>query len=205
MTSAGWDRIKELFAAALERPVSERAAFLDQAHPSDPDLRAEVQRLLDEHEGAGSFLQVPAYVACDPLQPGRVLNGRFRILRSLGRGGMGEVYEAVDQELSERVAVKTIRPEIAADPTALARFRQEMQLARRITHPNICRLFDLHRSSDPPGGPLAFLTMELLEGETLARRLAREGRLSITDALPIAQQLADALTAAHQAGVIHRD
>ena len=195
MTPAGWDRIQELFAAALEQPASERAAFLDQAISSDPHLRAEVQRLLDEREGAAGA----------PFQPGRVLNGRFRIVRSLGRGGMGEVYEAVDQELSERVAVKTIRPEIAADPTALARFRQEMQLARRITHPNICRLFDLHRSSDPSGGPLAFLTMELLEGVTLAGRLACEGRLSTAAALPIAQQLADALTAAHQAGVIHRD
>jgi tetratricopeptide (TPR) repeat protein len=205
VTPAGWDRIQELFASALERPVSGRAAFLDQAIPSDPRVRAEVQRLLDEHERAGSTLDAPAYAAGDRLQSGRVLNGRFRIVRSLGRGGMGEVYEAVDQELSERVAVKTIRPEIAADPTALARFRQEMQLARRITHPNICRLFDLHHSSDSPGAPLAFLTMELLEGVTLAGRLAREGRLSIAAALPIAQQLSDALTAAHQAGVIHRD
>src|SRR5262249_47038677 len=151
-----------------------------------------------------------ATVPAGTLNLGDMLSGRFRVLRFLGRGGMGDVYEAKDLDLGIRVALKTIRPEIACDPRSLARFKHEIQLARPVTHPNVCRMFDLGRHRFPrEAGPSAnaveFLTMELLEGETLATRLRSAGRMSTAEALPLVQQMADALAAAHEVGVVHRD
>ncbi len=140
-----------------------------------------------------------------------VLAGRFKIVRFTGQGGMGEVYEAEDLELGERVALKTIRPEIAKDEQAIGRFKREIHLARKVTHPNVCRIFDMfhHRPASPDlasrEGEITFLTMELLAGETLAERIRRQGRMTTTEALPLVCQMTEALTAAHKAGVIHRD
>lgn len=139
------------------------------------------------------------------LTVGEVLAGRYEIVRWISRGGMGEVYEAEDRELGGRLAVKTIRPDVAAETASLERFKREIQLARRVTHPNVCRIFDLFRHRRRDGHELVFLTMELLRGESLDRRLARDGAYSPDEALPIVRQLADALDAAHRAGVVHRD
>jgi serine/threonine protein kinase/tetratricopeptide (TPR) repeat protein len=137
---------------------------------------------------------------------------RYEVVQFLGGGSMGEVYEANDTTLNLHVALKVIRPEIAADKRAVARFFREIQLARKVTHPNVCRIFDVgfHRSqnkidadSEFPDAP--FLTMELLRGETLADRLGRGGPMTTGEALPILQQVAAGLDAAHQAGVVHRD
>jgi eukaryotic-like serine/threonine-protein kinase len=136
---------------------------------------------------------------------GQIVADRFRIVRFIASGGMGELYEAEDRELHEHVALKTIRPDIAQDATVIARFKREAFLARRVTHPNICRIFDLFRHQPAgPGPSVTFVTMELLAGETLADRL-RRGRLSADEALPLVTQMAAALDAAHQAGVVHRD
>ncbi|HEV2851947.1 MAG TPA: tetratricopeptide repeat protein [Thermoanaerobaculia bacterium] len=137
------------------------------------------------------------------LAPGRVLASRYRIVSFLGRGAVGEVYEAEDQELGDRIAIKILRPEIAGDERVLQRFKREIQLARRVTHPNVCRVFDLVRPPEEDGG--AFLTMELLLGETLEQRLDREGRMSTAEALPVIGHIAAALSAAHANGVVHRD
>lgn len=143
------------------------------------------------------------------LEPGQVVAGRFRVVRLLARGGMGEVYEVEDQELGSRVALKTLRPDLADDPLALERFRREVQLARQVTHRNVCRLFDLvhHHDVDAAGKPRAVLglTMELLEGETLGERLMRHGPMAPEQALPIIRQMTAALAAAHRVGVVHRD
>ncbi len=138
---------------------------------------------------------------------GALLAGRFRIARFLGEGGMGEVYEAEDLELRERVALKTVRPEIAGDPRAWEEFRREVHLARKVTHPNVCRIFDVFHHYDPQDGAVdvAFVTMELLPGETLQARLKREGRLTPAVVLPLARQMAAGLGAAHARGVVHRD
>jgi eukaryotic-like serine/threonine-protein kinase len=141
---------------------------------------------------------------------GDVLCERFRVTRFIARGGMGELYEADDRALGERVALKTIRPEIAVDERAHQRFRREVQLARKVTHPNICRIFDLFRHEPIDGGhydppPATFVTMELLEGETLKDRLRRQGKMTVDEARPLLTQMADALAAAHAAGVVHRD
>ncbi|MFN7975614.1 MAG: serine/threonine-protein kinase [Acidobacteriota bacterium] len=127
------------------------------------------------------------------------------MLRPIASGAMGEVWEAYDLELQEIVALKTILPGIAHHSDILARFRREIKLARRVTHRNVCRIYDVFRHEGAGRAPVTFLTMELLRGETLAARLRRVGRLATSDALPIVRQLADGLDAAHRSGVIHRD
>ncbi len=144
---------------------------------------------------------------------GELLANRFEIVRWIASGGMGDVYEAWDRELGECVAVKTIRQEIASDRQAMDRFRREISLARKVTHPGVCRIFDVffHAAGDTPtgGGPsdgaTAFLTMELLDGPTLAQHLSEAGPMSAAEAWPLVRQMAGALAAAHEVGVVHRD
>jgi TolB-like protein len=141
------------------------------------------------------------------LESGAIVADRYRVVRLIGRGGMSEVYEVVDQSLGGiAVALKTILPELAAKPAAVDRFKREIYLARKVTHPNVCRIYDLgsHRPTDGSNESL-FLTMELLDGETLSDRLGRDGRLDPTEALPILIQIAAGLDAAHAQGIIHRD
>ncbi len=143
------------------------------------------------------------------LAAGQEVAGRFRIVRFVARGGMGEVYEAEDLELRTSVALKILRPELASEAKAVERLRQEIALARVVTHHNVCRIFDVfrHRFTDAWGveQEITGLSMELLDGETLAERLDRRGPMSPREALPLLRQMAAALSAAHAAGVIHRD
>jgi TolB-like protein/Tfp pilus assembly protein PilF len=140
-----------------------------------------------------------------------MLSGRFRIIRFIARGGMGEVYEAEDVELRELVALKTLRAGVAQQDSALQRFKREIHFARQVTHPNVCRIYDVFHHTQPRSGSdetpekIAFLTMELLRGETLAQRVQRTGPMPSEEALPVIEQMAAALDAAHRAGVIHRD
>jgi tetratricopeptide (TPR) repeat protein/tRNA A-37 threonylcarbamoyl transferase component Bud32 len=219
LTPEQWENVKTLFETALEKPAAERKSFLATASP-DSAVRQEVERLLANYSDAGSFLSAsplggsfaPASRAPEEvLSPGKLLAERFRVTRFLARGGMGEVYEAEDLELHERVALKTIRTERLQDPRALERFRREVHLAKQVTHPNVCRIFDLFRhqsaktDKNDTQASVVLVAMELLEGETLADRLRRESRLRTEDALPIALQVAAGLGAAHEAGVLHRD
>jgi eukaryotic-like serine/threonine-protein kinase len=140
--------------------------------------------------------------------PGQVLAGRFKVIRFVARGGMGEVYEAEDQELNERVAVKTARFKQHEDARDIERFRREIQLARKVTHPNICRTFDVFRhsvSDAATGAEILIVSMELLEGKSLDKRVRGASRMTTTEAFPIVTQLCAGLQAAHNAGVIHRD
>src|SRR5271168_1161948 len=143
------------------------------------------------------------------FQPTQLLAGRFKVIRFVARGGMGEVYEAEDEELNERVAVKTARFENTQTAHEIERFRREIQLARKVTHPNVCRTFDVFRHTetahDGSSRETLFVSMELLSGETLDKFIKREGRLTAATALPIVKQMAAGLSAAHQVGVIHRD
>src|SRR6266540_1410740 len=153
-------------------------------------------------------LRTGAAAPLGTFRPDDVLSRRFRIVTFLAQGGMGEVYEAEDLELGGRVALKTIRPEIATEPRIIQRFKREIALSRKVTHPNVCRIFDLfhHRMEWGTGeAELSFLAMELLRGETLASRLRAVGRMTSAEALPIVEQMAAGLAAAHRAGVVHRD
>ena len=135
------------------------------------------------------------------LTPGVVIGGRFEIVRLIGRGGWATVYEANDRELGERVALKLLRPETAAKARdAIDRLREEIKLARRITHPNVVRIHDLGQADG-----LTFVTMELVEGVTVRRLLQARRQLGVASTLAIAGPLVSALEAAHRNGVIHRD
>ena len=140
---------------------------------------------------------------------GELVAGRYRVSRFLGQGAVGEVYAATDLELGAEAALKVLKPVSAGGERAIERFKREILLARRVSHPNVCRIFDLgvhllERSGGEPE-PVLFLTMELLDGRTLVRRVEEEGPLSEPEATAIALQLADGLAAAHRAGVVHRD
>lgn len=134
------------------------------------------------------------------LPPGAVLAGRFEIERMLGIGGMGVVYLARDHDLGVPVAIKLLRPELASRPEAFERFRQELLLARQVSSPHVVRIHDIARHGDR-----WFISMDLVDGESLDRRLDREGRLPLEPALAIARQLAAGLAAAHASGIVHRD
>ncbi len=131
---------------------------------------------------------------------GQTLAGRYDLIELLGAGGMGEVYRARDHELDELVALKVIRADLASAPDVVARFRHEVKLARRVTHGNIARTFELGQADG-----LMFCTMQMIDGESLAHRLARERRIAVPEAVAIACALCEGLTAAHAADVIHRD
>lgn len=134
------------------------------------------------------------------LLPGTVLAGRFEIVRMLGIGGMGVVYLARDRDLDVPVAIKLLRPELASRPEAFERFRQELLLARQVSSPHVVRIHDIARHEER-----WFISMDLVDGESLDRRLDREGRLPLEPALAIARQLASGLAAAHASGIVHRD
>jgi serine/threonine protein kinase/tetratricopeptide (TPR) repeat protein/ActR/RegA family two-component response regulator len=177
-----------------------------------------IQRLLrgqgeraPQRPHAGETIGSPAIEARAPgasvFRTGDVVAFRFRIVRYLAKGGMGELYEAEDLELRERVALKTILSHIADDERSIVLFKREVHLARQVTHPNVCRIYDVfrHRGAAARGAEVVFLAMELLHGETLADKLHRDGRCSTAEILPVLRQMAAGLTAAHRVGVVHRD
>jgi tetratricopeptide (TPR) repeat protein len=201
--------VKEAFLAASELSPAERGRYLDAVCGGDAGMRDEVERLLAALDESGGLLDGPlggAPVVQRCAGPALTPNervGRFRVTRLLGTGGMGEVYEVSDPELRESLALKTVRPEYAVRPEVAARFRREIQLARRITHPNVCRIFDVGRY-DANGTELWYFTMELLKGRTLADRL-RDGPLTPASVIPIFRQAASGVAALHAGGIVHRD
>ena len=213
LTPEQWDRVKALFETILENPPAQRSALLTSAN-EDPAVLEEVGRLLRSHSEAGNFLSIsplPSPVVTNVtteaqlFSPGDLLADRFRITRFLARGGMGEVYEAEDVELREQVALKTIRSEVLEDTHALERFKREVHLAKQVTHPNVCRIFDLFRHATSANRSILLVSMELLRGETLAAYLERMGRMTWPEASSLALQMADGLGAAHEIGILHRD
>jgi serine/threonine protein kinase/Flp pilus assembly protein TadD len=224
--------VEQLFGAALDRRPEDRRAFLDRVCAGAPELRQRVEKLLLA-DGAGSFserrLLISTGVQSDTTRtaletnggpvnpsvfrpaaagrfaPGQIIADRFAVIRFIARGGMGEVYEVEDRFLQGiHVALKVILPQIAGDAGSSHRFEQEVLLARKVTHPNLCPIYDISRCEEPPP-PFLFLTMKLLSGETLASRLQRPPLLSRSETISIFRQMIAGLTAIHKAGVIHRD
>ena len=196
-----WKRIGELFTAARLLNGESRVAFLKENCAQDCELLEQVMSLLDVDDKPGPLDSAPTISA---LTVPEIIAGRFRIIRYIAEGGMGTVYEAEDLRLSDRVALKTIRPDIASDPKVVERFKREILLGKKVTHPNVCRIHDLGIDRTETGLEFLFLTMQFLSGETLASRIKR-GPIPQTEALPLIEDMADALSAAHQAEVIHRD
>ena len=148
---------------------------------------------------------MPTDLTIAELRPGELLSRRYRVVRPLGQGGMGAVYEVADGELNEQVALKLLHPQLSLDPEFRQRMRQEVRLARRVSHPNVCRVHDLGQHGDH-----LFVTMELLRGPSLRQimREIAEGRrepLSLGRTIDLVVQLAAALGAAHRVGIVHRD
>jgi eukaryotic-like serine/threonine-protein kinase len=197
-----WKKIEELFQAAMAQPAEKRLEFLDRACGDDPWLRKEVQSLLDVTPAAGSFLEgspVSSMVEPPPaLIRGQKL-GNFEIVEAIGRGGMGEVYRARDSKLGRDVALKVLPEAFAGDQDRMARFHREARVLASLNHPHISNIHVLEET-----GEVGALVMELVEGPTLAERIAA-GPLLLVEALSLARQIAEALEYAHEKGIVHRD
>ena len=174
MTPELWQQLKPLYHAALDMPKAERASFLARECRGDNKLMLELSGLLREFDEPADTLDAPLVNLSGflpkirrTLAQGELILNRFKIVRHIGGGGMGDVYEAIDLELG-RIALKAIRSEIADDPQVLQQFRKEAQSARKVTGPHICRVHELFVATGDQLRPAtAFLTMEYLEGITL--------------------------------------
>jgi tetratricopeptide (TPR) repeat protein len=205
-----WSRVEALFDSAIELPAGDRRAFLDEACSGDAELRARVEALLAADAKASGFLatsmpQVAAALLADTSSvasterlTGREL-GPYRLIRPIGAGGMGVVYEAEDSRLRRRVAIKLLPPDLCRDPAAKERFLREARAASALDDPNICTVHDIGESE----GRL-YIVMAFYEGETLKERLQR-GPLPVAEARQVAIKVARALSRSHGAGIVHRD
>ncbi len=211
MSHADHGHVKELFLAACERPPEARSAFLAEACGEDDELRREVVSLLGFHRespevscsttaSAPAAGPVPETEAWTPsLESGRTIS-HYSILRPLGAGGAGEVYEGEDLRLGRRVALKFLQPWVARDEALRARFQREARAASALDHPNICTIHEIDETED---GRL-FIVMAYYRGETLDKKIDR-GPLAMDDAFDIAIQVARGLARAHELGIVHRD
>jgi eukaryotic-like serine/threonine-protein kinase len=208
---APWPDADAILDAALALPSAHRRAFVE-ARTTDPGLRAALFRILDEATADDGFLDAnsgdgaqliaewrqQADGDAPALTSGAIL-GAYRIIDSLGRGGMGEVYRAHDSTLGREVAIKVLPDDVMDDPARLARFRREARLLASLNHPHVGAIYTVVEDEQRLG-----LVLELVEGPTLAERLA-QGPLPLRRALEIAQQIAAAIDAAHQQSIVHRD
>jgi eukaryotic-like serine/threonine-protein kinase len=205
--SANWEKVKALFEEVLAHPFAERDDFLARAAAGDDWLRHEVESLIKSYEAAESFMEQPAaHAAAESLleHQKKVSIGErishYEILGTVGEGGMGEVYLARDTTLGRRVALKLLPDYFTSNEHRLRRFKQEARAASILSHPNVCVIHEVGETED--GRP--FITMEYVEGSTLRQRMSARN-LGLRGAVDIAIQIADALAAAHDAGIVHRD
>ena len=206
MKPDAWSRVSQLYHAALAQDATERGRFLAKACEGDDTLRREVESLLAQEVNARGFLTAPALeVAAKVMAEGAggslsgLQIGNYQIQSALGAGGMGEVYRARDRKLNRDVALKVLPEHFAHNADRLARFKREAQILASLNHSNIAAIYGLEESAG-----VGALVLELVEGPTLADRIA-QGPLPVSEALPVARQIADALEAAHEHGIIHRD
>ena len=206
MTPERYQQIGELFHRALAVHAKERAAFLDRVCAGDDELRLEVESLIASDEEASDFIAEPALAVAAELlaaNEGDLLIGqtiaRYKILSLIGSGGMGRVYLAEDTELGRQLALKFLPEYFTNDKNQVQRFRQEARAASALNHPNILTVYEVGQINGTE-----FIATEYVEGETLRARLTRAS-FSTRETLEMAEQIADALVAAHEAGIIHRD
>ncbi len=203
-----------MLCPACKTPVPESAnqcPACGTATPVDQDETQMVDNITEDHDDRTVDIETPgwskAVTGSDALAyrkvtlaPGSVLGGRYEILKTLGEGGMGAVFKAHDTEVDRFVALKVIRPELGSSTEVLQRFRQELVLARQITHRNVVRIYDLGVADR-----VRFISMEYIEGEELGQILKKRGKLPPREAAEIILQVCYGLAAAHEAGVVHRD
>src|SRR5687767_2183340 len=204
MTPERWQQIKALLESAIERDPLARNAFLDEACAGDPALRSEVDALIDSHARAGEFIESPAYavmadsLAGNDLIPGHAI-GPYEIVNRLAAGGMGDIYLAEDTRLGRKVVLKALPTAFTKDAERVRRFQLEARAASALNHPNIVTVYEIGQMDH-----LHYSAIEYIDGETL-RQLLTNGPLKISEALQIAIKVANALVAAHEAGIVHRD
>ena len=207
VNKAHWQQVKDVFERALEREGAERVQFLDSVCTGEESVREEVESLLRSYGEAGNFMEAPAVAFAakslvgeqNKLVAGQLVK-HYEIIAPIGEGGMGEVYLAKDTILGRRVALKVLPEYVGKDPDRLRRFKQEARSASTLNHPNVCVIHEIGETDD--GRP--FIAMEHIDGLTLRQRM-NDRAMKLGDVLEIAIQLADALTAAHEAGIVHRD
>ena len=215
MSSDRWRQVEDLCHAALACRAEDRRSFLADACQGDEVLLREVESLLAQESSAEGFMSVPAAALAGSARldqaRGTLVGVRFgscTIRSLLGVGGMGEVYRAHDETLGREVAIKVLSPAFTAEPERRARFEREARMLATLNHPHIGSIYGVEEADGVRG-----LVLELVEGETLAERIARSERapgadaagLSVSEALTIARQIAEALEAAHEKGIVHRD
>ncbi|MFN7926749.1 MAG: serine/threonine-protein kinase [Blastocatellia bacterium] len=204
-----WQQIERLYHAALERAPAARAAFLAEACANDAALRREVEELLQYDDEAETFMQNNAAVAVaqqldsEELQATQTLLtgqqlGAYKILVPLGKGGIGEVFLALDTRLERKVALKLLPRDVAANPERLRRFVREAKAASALNHPHVATVYDIGAADG-----VSFIVMEYVEGQTLAAKIS--GAPLPIEVVAIGSQIADALDEAHSKGITHRD
>ena len=201
MTPKQWERLKNVFQDALDQPAHARREFIAERCADDVMVLREAEALLATHETAGTFLDEPARVDPADLQtlvPGTII-GSYKVLDEIGRGGMGVVYLAEDTRLGRMVALKSLPSALALHPDLRQRLRREARAAATISHPSVAVVYALEEMGDH-----LFIASEYVRGETLREEISR-GPIAPERAVAIALAIADALAAAHEAGVIHRD
>src|SRR6185503_15797828 len=210
MTPQQYERLMELFHAALEIAPAERKIFLDHVSESDAELRGELVALLavkapaltgkpPDDIAAGYLAQMRDCSATLPLLTPNTRLDHYQIHSLLGKGGMGEVYLAEDIRLHRKVALKILPVDVAANQDRMRRFKQEAQAAAALNHPNIAHIYEIGESDGT-----YFIAMELVEGVTLRAKIHSE-RTELRKLLKYLQQVADALGKAHESGIVHRD
>jgi hypothetical protein len=205
MTRTEWDLIKQTFASALNVPTEHRSDYVREACRDRSDLFTTICELLAEHDQADETCSCRPAWDVPSFEDGTLVGERFRVIRFIARGGMGEVFEVFDERLRQRLALKTLRPDFLGNKEAVERFQRELLIARGVTHEGLCRVFDyiehrLHRSNGEVR-IIPCLTMELLDGQTLAEDLRLNRPLPPERALQLLLQLASALDALQFIGI----
>src|SRR5881296_1461003 len=206
MTPARLQTIEEIFHAALDQEPDKVGAFLDTACGGDELLRRKVETLLASHQRAGSFIETSTVgIATRIIENGQAdllvgqTFGHYKISKRIGSGGMGEVYLATDVTAGRKAALKLLPERFTGDAERLKRFQQEAHAVVGLNHPNILTIYEIGEDHS-----IHYIASELIEGETLCQRLTR-GPMQLSEAVDVALQVASALAAAHQAGIVHRD